>query len=67
MVRAVMDKLGENAIMIGDRCFDIEGAAANGIDSVGVLQGFGSREELEASGATYIVNGAAELRDILGI
>lgn len=67
MVRAIMEACGEKAVMIGDRCFDIEGAAANGIDSIGVLQGFGSRKEFEASRATYIVQGASEIRGILGL
>lgn len=52
------------AIMIGDRKHDIIGAKANGIDSVGVLYGYGSREELEAAGATYI---AATPADVLKI
>lgn len=42
------------AIMVGDRRHDIEGAAINGIDSIGVLYGFGSLEELTVAGATYI-------------
>lgn len=65
MVRTVMDVCGDNALMVGDRCFDIDGANANGIDSAGVLQGFGGRQELEQCGATYIVMGAQELRDII--
>lgn len=65
MVRSVLEKLGSNALMVGDRCFDMQGARANGIEAAGVLQGFGSREELEASGATYIVKGAQELRALL--
>lgn len=67
MVRAIMEALGHNAVMIGDRCFDMEGAAANGIDSIGVLQGFGTKEELEKSGASYVVQGAGEIRAILGL
>ena len=42
-------------LMIGDREHDIFGAKAMGVDSMGVLYGFGSREEFEAAGATYIV------------
>ena len=34
-------------VMIGDRRFDVEGAKALGLDCVGVLYGYGSREELE--------------------
>ena len=67
MVRAIMEKLGKMAVMIGDRCFDMEGAIANGIDCIGVTQGFGSYEELKGSGATYIVEGAAGIRGILGL
>lgn len=65
MVRAILAACGRNALMVGDRCFDIQGARANGIDSAGVLHGFGGREELERSGATFIVEGARDLRGIL--
>ena len=41
-------------ILIGDTKFDIIGAKAVGIQSMGVLYGFGSREELESHGADYI-------------
>ena len=42
-------------VMIGDREFDVFGAKHFGMDSVGVLYGYGSRDELTAAGATYIV------------
>ena len=41
-------------VMIGDRKHDIIGAKENGIDSIGVLYGYGSRDELIQSGATYL-------------
>ena len=41
-------------VMIGDREFDVFGAKHFGMDSVGVLYGYGSCEELAAAGATYI-------------
>lgn len=41
-------------VMVGDRHHDIEGANQNGLDSIGVLFGYGDREELETAGATYI-------------
>ena len=44
------------AVMFGDRGVDISGARANGVDGVGVLWGFGSREELEAVGPIAIAN-----------
>ena len=54
-------------VMVGDRKFDINGAHAFGLDSVGVLFGYGSREEFETAGATYIVETASELRKLLGL
>ena len=42
------------AVMIGDREHDIYGAKANNIESIGVLYGFGNREEFEKAGADYI-------------
>ena len=42
------------AVMIGDRKHDIIGAKENGLDSIGVLFGYGDYEELKAAGATYI-------------
>ena len=49
-------------IMIGDREHDILGAKQIGIDSIGVLYGYGDRAEHEAAGATYI---AEKVEDIL--
>ena len=39
------------AVLSGDRKYDIYGGHAAGIQTVGVLYGYGSREELEAAGA----------------
>ena len=41
-------------VMIGDREHDIYGAKANNIESIGILYGFGNREEFEKAGADYI-------------
>ena len=58
VINFVLDKYGitdkDEAIMIGDREHDILGAKATGIDSMGVLYGYGSRGELEAAGADLI-------------
>lgn len=43
------------AVMIGDREHDIVGAYENGMESIGVTWGYGSRAELEAARATWIV------------
>lgn len=52
----------ENAVMVGDRLHDILGAKENSLASIGVLFGYGSREELENAGADYI---AETVEDIL--
>jgi phosphoglycolate phosphatase len=59
----IIDK--SKVVMIGDRKHDIIGAKAVGIDSIGVLYGFGDREELEAHGATHIAKDADEIWDIV--
>lgn len=48
-------------VMIGDRMHDIVGAREAGIESVGVLYGYGGREELESAGAGSIVATVGEL------
>ena len=54
----------QSAVMIGDREYDINGAKVARLDSIGVLYGYGSREELESAGATYI---AERVEDIMGL
>ena len=51
----------DKAIMVGDRNYDILGAKENGLDSIGVLFGFGDYEELTEAGATYIAETVAEV------
>ena len=53
------------AVMIGDREHDILGAKENGIDSIGVLYGYGDRAEHEAAGAGMIVESIEELLQYL--
>lgn len=55
----------EEVIMIGDRRQDIDGAKENGLDSCGVLYGYGSRDELEEAQADYIAENVEELGKIL--
>ena len=55
----------ERAVMVGDRFYDITGAAHFGMTSVGVLYGYGSRQELEEAGATHIAESVDSLYDIL--
>ena len=49
-------------LMIGDRKHDILGAKENHLDSMGVLFGYGSREEHLLAGADYILESVEEMR-----
>lgn len=53
------------AVMIGDRKNDIEAAAALGTEAIGVLYGYGSREELEEAGAKVIAKTPEDIYRIL--
>ncbi len=55
----------ENAVMVGDRCYDVSGAHEYGFPCIGVLYGYGSRAELEEAGAELIAETVAELGEIL--
>lgn len=54
----------EKCLMIGDRSHDIIGAKENGIDSVGVLYGYGNETELKAANADYIVSSINGLKEL---
>jgi phosphoglycolate phosphatase len=53
------------SVMIGDRFYDVEGAKAHGIDTIGVSYGYGTSEELLNSGAVAVVHQPGQLLDIL--
>ncbi len=53
------------AIMIGDRHHDIEGARHFGMESIGVTYGFGSEEELKTAGADYILTSPEEVAELI--
>lgn len=55
----------ENAVMIGDRKHDILGGKANNIKTIGVLFGFGSRDELLSAGADYIVETPKDIYNLI--
>lgn len=64
-----LEKLGNpdpsRMVMVGDRHHDVQGAAVFGIPAVGVLWGYGSREELEKAGARWIVPDIAAMTELL--
>jgi phosphoglycolate phosphatase len=60
--------LASHTLMVGDRRHDIVGAHAVNMCALGVLWGYGSREELETAGADHLVELRADLaRTVLSI
>jgi phosphoglycolate phosphatase len=53
------------AVMIGDRKFDLIGAKEVGIDSIGVLYGYGTYNELISETPNHLAHSVDELRRIL--
>lgn len=47
--------------MVGDRSHDMIGARANNLRAIGVLWGYGSRDELAAAGANALISAPDEL------
>ncbi len=60
-----LDMKADETIMVGDRKHDIQGAKLNNMRNVGVLFGYGDREEFEAAGADYVVESVEELYSYL--
>jgi phosphoglycolate phosphatase len=53
------------SVMIGDREHDIRAARRNGVRSVGVTYGYGSRAELSGAGANFICGAPTEVAALL--
>ena len=52
-------------LMVGDREHDVLGAAAHGIDALGVTFGYGSADELLSAGAKYIASTPLEILNFI--
>lgn len=52
-------------VMVGDREHDVHGARAHGIDTIGVLWGYGSEEELLGAGAVSLADTPPMLGSLL--
>jgi len=55
----------QDSYMIGDRRYDMEAGKKLGLITVGVLYGYGDREELEKAGADRICETVKELKEVL--
>lgn len=71
IIGVALERLGvkndelENVFMVGDRDMDIIGAHENKVKAVGVLFGYGGRDELCSAGADYLIEKPAELVSIV--
>ena len=67
MIRYLLDQTGgaENAIMVGDTEFDVIGAKAHGIPTIGVAWGYGKVEDMLRAGAVSIAANPEELLTLL--
>ena len=52
-------------VMVGDREHDVRGAATHDVPCIGVMWGYGSREELESAGAVAVADTVADLQAML--
>lgn len=64
-LRSKFELTPNETLMIGDTKFDVIGAKRNSMKTVGVSYGHGRIEDLEDSGADYIVNSCLELQRLL--
>ncbi len=62
---ARLETVPQSAVMVGDRYHDIEGAKAVGLDSIGVLYGYGAYDELTAAGCDCLVDTPDDLVRLL--
>ncbi|MGU8055000.1 HAD hydrolase-like protein [Streptococcus suis] len=60
-----LEAFPNHAVMIGDREHDIEGARRHQLPAIGVLYGYGSKQEFEKAGATMIVETVQDLKRVL--
>ena len=66
VIRYALETVGipaEEGLMVGDREHDVLGAKTVGVGCVGVLWGYGSREELEKAGADALAETPEEMVD----
>lgn len=67
VIAYVLEQIGtsDDTVMVGDTAYDVLGAAANGIPTIGVSYGYGKVEDMEAAGAKAIAHSPTELLELL--
>ena len=64
---AALGATADDAVMIGDRFNDVEGAHAMGVPCIGIYSGAATPGEHEAAGADAVVHSVAELAKLFAI
>ena len=67
VIAYLLDQTGhqEDTVMIGDAHYDVLGAAAHGIKTIGVAWGYGTVEQMQKAGAVAIADSPAALLEML--
>lgn len=65
LIRHALPGRFERAVMVGDRKFDMQGGRENGIEVIGALYGYGSREELLPYAPEGMAESVDELQNLL--
>ena len=69
LITQAMTDLGatdkNKVLMVGDRCFDIDGAHEAGVKCCAALWGYGDEEEFKAHKADFIVKHPKEIKNLL--
>jgi HAD superfamily hydrolase (TIGR01509 family) len=67
LIKAALEKAGEegDALLIGDTVWDVEAAKRAGVETLAVLTGGFSEQELRDAGARDVFTSVAELKEIL--
>ncbi len=69
VIKTTLEKLGASdksaVLMVGDRDYDVKGASLNGIECMGVLFGYGSRDELESAGAVCVAKTPTDMANLI--
>ncbi|MCR4922388.1 MAG: HAD hydrolase-like protein [Lachnospiraceae bacterium] len=63
--KEALKRVKGESLMVGDRCYDIDAAVKVGLDSLGVLYGYGSLEEFKRSGADYLAESPEDIYEII--
>ncbi len=67
VITYLFSKIGsmEQVVMVGDTTYDVLGAAAHGIPTIGVSWGYGEVADMQKAGAIAIANTTDELYDLI--